>query len=101
MEDETSAVINRRDFLTLTTAAVVAVGVGFTAVSFLKVLSPTRDIVKASVMDVGISGFKEGNFQALLWRKLAMWPSGLALPPQRFTRMLMEMARAWSSRLFR
>ena len=69
MEDETSTVINRRDFLTLTTVAVGAVGIGCTAVTFLKVLSPTQDIVKAGVMDVDISGIKEGNFQALLWRK--------------------------------
>ena len=69
MEDETVPAINRRDFLTITTAAVGACGIGMAAIPFIEAMSPTRDIVKAGVMDVDISGMKKGEFMSLLWRK--------------------------------
>lgn len=67
MSDE--KVISRRDFLTITTAAVGACGIGASAIPFIKAMSPTKDIMAAGVMDIDISGIKEGEFRVIMWRK--------------------------------
>jgi ubiquinol-cytochrome c reductase iron-sulfur subunit len=69
MEHETDGAVTRRDFLTITTAAVGACGLGISAIPFIKAMSPTKDIIAAGLMDVDISGIKEGEFRVLMWRK--------------------------------
>jgi ubiquinol-cytochrome c reductase iron-sulfur subunit len=69
MEHETDCAVTRRDFLTITTAAVGACGLGISAIPFIKAMSPTKDIIAAGLMDVDISGMKEGEFRVLMWRK--------------------------------
>ena len=69
MADETAGVINRRDFLTMTTAAVGACGIGFSAIPFIKAMSPTKDVIAAGVMDTDVSGMKEGELRIIMWRK--------------------------------
>ncbi len=69
MEEEKVDAINRRDFLTVITAAVGACGIGASAIPFIKAMSPTKDIIAAGVMDVDISGIKEGEFRVIMWRK--------------------------------
>lgn len=69
MEHETDDAVTRRDFLTITTAAVGACGLGISAIPFISAMSPTKDIIAAGIMDVDISGIKEGEFRVLLWRK--------------------------------
>lgn len=69
MEDKKVDAINRRDFLTITTTAVGACGIGASVIPFIKAMSPTRDIIAAGVMDVDISGIKEGEFRVIMWRK--------------------------------
>jgi len=69
MEDEKVDSIGRRDFLTITTATVGACGIGISAIPFIKAMSPTKDIIAAGVMDVDISGIKEGEFRVIMWRK--------------------------------
>ena len=61
--------VTRRDFLTLTTAAVGACGLGISAIPFISAMSPTKDIIASGIMDVDISGIKEGEFRVLMWRK--------------------------------
>lgn len=69
MDDKGVQAVSRRDFLAITTAAVGACGIGMAAIPFIEAMGPTRDIVKAGVMDVDISGMKKGEFRSLLWRK--------------------------------
>jgi len=69
MEHKTDGAVNRRDFLTITTAAVAACGIGISAIPFIKAMSPTKDIMAAGLMEVDISGIKEGEFRVLMWRK--------------------------------
>ncbi len=69
MEEEKFAALNRRDFLTMTSAAVGLGGMGLATVPFLKALGPTRDIIRAGVMEVDISGLKEGESRVVMWRK--------------------------------
>lgn len=69
MENETVDVMNRRNFLTIATAAIGACGIGISAIPFIKAMSPTKDIITAGVMDIDISAIKEGAFQVLMWRK--------------------------------
>lgn len=42
MQDETNDAMNRRNFLAITTAALGAGGIGFSAVPFLKAMSRQR-----------------------------------------------------------
>ncbi len=69
MEHEAGGAVTRRDFLTITTAAVGACGLGVAVVPFIKSMSPTRDIVAAGVMEVDIAGMGAGEFRVLMWRK--------------------------------
>ena len=69
MNEGDDGAVNRRDFLTLTTAAVGACGLGFAAVPFIRAMSPTKDVIAAGVMEVDLSGLKEGEFRAVMWRK--------------------------------
>jgi len=69
MKDTTIDGMNRRNFLTIATAAVGACGIGLSAIPFIKAMGPTKDIITAGVMDIDISGMKEGAFQVLMWRK--------------------------------
>lgn len=69
MEHETDGAVTRRDFLTITTAVVGACGLGISAIPFISAMSPTKDIIAAGIMDVDMSGIKEGEFRVLLWRK--------------------------------
>jgi len=68
-DDKGDGKIKRRDFLTIATAAVGVCGIGLTAVPFIKAMSPTRDVIAAGVMDIDISGIKEGEFRVLMWRR--------------------------------
>lgn len=68
MADEKEGV-NRRDFLTIITAAVGAAGVGAATVPFIKAMSPTKDIIAAGIMEVDISDLKAGELKTVLWRK--------------------------------
>lgn len=61
--------INRRDFLTITTAAVGVAGIGAAAVPFMKAMSPTKDIIAAGILEVDIKDLKEGELETVLWRK--------------------------------
>lgn len=61
--------ISRRNFLTIASAALGAVGVGFAAVPFIRAMSPTKDILAAGVLTVDISDIKEGAFKTVIWRK--------------------------------
>lgn len=49
MEDGKVGAINRRNFLTITTAAVGAYGIGISAIPFIKAMSPTKDILAAGM----------------------------------------------------
>jgi len=69
MKDTTIDGMNRRNFLTIATAAVGACGIGLSAIPFIKAMGPTKDIITAGVMDIDISGMKEGAFRVLMWRK--------------------------------
>lgn len=69
MENQTHPPATRRDFLTWTAAAAGAVGLGLSAIPFIRAMSPAKDIIAAGVMEVDISGMKEGEFRVLLWRK--------------------------------
>jgi ubiquinol-cytochrome c reductase iron-sulfur subunit len=69
MEHESDGAVTRRDFLTIATATIGACGLGISAIPFIKAMSPTKDIVAAGVMEVDISGIKEGEFRVLMWRK--------------------------------
>ncbi|MHB8909774.1 MAG: ubiquinol-cytochrome c reductase iron-sulfur subunit [Syntrophales bacterium] len=69
MEREPHGAVTRRNFLAVTTAAVGACGLGFAAVPFIKAMSPTRDIIASGLMEVDISGIKEGEFRVIMWRK--------------------------------
>jgi ubiquinol-cytochrome c reductase iron-sulfur subunit len=69
MEQKTEDAITRRDFLTMTTAAMGACGLGISAIPFIRAMSPTKDIVAAGIMEVDTSGIKEGEFRVFMWRK--------------------------------
>lgn len=69
MADEAKGVINRRDFLAISTAAVGACGIGLSALPFIRAMSPTKDIIAAGVMDTDISGMREGELRIIMWRK--------------------------------
>ena len=69
MKNETIDVMNRRDFLTITTTAVGACGIGVSAIPFFKAMGPTKDIIAAGMLDIDISGITEGACQVLMWRK--------------------------------
>jgi ubiquinol-cytochrome c reductase iron-sulfur subunit len=61
--------VTRRDFLTITTAAVGACGLGLSAIPFIRAMGPTKDIIAAGIVEVDLSGIKEGEFRVLMWRK--------------------------------
>jgi ubiquinol-cytochrome c reductase iron-sulfur subunit len=69
MEDKKTHEVNRRDFLAIATAALGVCGVGFSAIPFIKAMGPTRDIIAAGVVDVDISGMKDGEFRVIIWRQ--------------------------------
>ena len=69
MEHKPDDAVTRRDFLTITTAAAGACGLGISAIPFIRAMSPTKDIIAAGLMEVDISGIKEGEFRVLMWRK--------------------------------
>ncbi len=61
--------MNRRKFLTVTSAAAGACGIGLAAVPFIKAMSPTKDIVATGVMEIDISGMKAGELLLTIWRR--------------------------------
>lgn len=56
-------------FLTAMSAALGAVGLGVSAVPFIRAMSPTRDLLATGVMEVDISDLTEGGLKTVLWRK--------------------------------
>ena len=69
MEHHIGHTATRRDFLTMTAAAAGAVGLGFSAIPFIRAMSPAKDIAAAGLLEVDLAGMKEGEFRVLLWRK--------------------------------
>lgn len=64
--------ITRRGFLTAVaavSAAVGAVGAAFSAVPFIRAMSPTKDLLAAGVMEVDIADLREGELKTVIWRK--------------------------------
>jgi ubiquinol-cytochrome c reductase iron-sulfur subunit len=69
MEDNLVKPVNRRDFLTMTAAALGVCGIGAAAIPFIEAMNPARNIIAAGVMEVDISGMKPGDFQVLTLRQ--------------------------------
>lgn len=67
MEEERDQ--TRRGFLTVVSAAVGTVGVGFSAIPFVRAMSPTKDIIATGVMEVDVSDMKPGELRTIMWRK--------------------------------
>lgn len=64
--------LTRRRFLgkiTAVSAVVGAVGVGFSAVPFIRAMSPTKDLLASGVMEVDIGGLRDGELRTVIWRK--------------------------------
>jgi ubiquinol-cytochrome c reductase iron-sulfur subunit len=59
---------SRRDFLTLTTAAFTAVGVGAVAVPFISSMNPSSDVLALASTDVDISPIAVGSAVTIVWR---------------------------------
>jgi ubiquinol-cytochrome c reductase iron-sulfur subunit len=68
-EEEKKGVVTRRDFLTIVTGAFGAVGVAGAAYPFIRVMSPTKDLIAAGVMAVDIKKLKVGELKTVIWRK--------------------------------
>lgn len=68
MEGEKGGV-NRRDFLTIGTSALAALGVGAAAIPFIMAMSPTKDLIEAGVMDIDVAGMREGELRVIMWRR--------------------------------
>ena len=58
----------RRDFLTLTTAAFTAVGVGALAVPFIASMNPSRDVLALASTEVDLSPIAAGSAVTVVWR---------------------------------
>jgi ubiquinol-cytochrome c reductase iron-sulfur subunit len=58
----------RRDFLTLTTAAFTAVGVGAAAVPLIASMNPSRDVLALASTEVDLSPIQEGSAVTIMWR---------------------------------
>lgn len=58
----------RRDFLTLTTAAFTAVGVGAVAWPFISSMNPARDVLALSSTEVDLSPITVGQSVTVVWR---------------------------------
>jgi ubiquinol-cytochrome c reductase iron-sulfur subunit len=69
MDEEKPHAVKRRDFLTIATAAVGLCGIGLSAIPFIEAMGPTKDIIASGVMDVDITGIKEGEFRVVIWRR--------------------------------
>jgi ubiquinol-cytochrome c reductase iron-sulfur subunit len=59
---------NRRDFLTLTTAAFTAVGVGALAWPFISSMNPARDVLALASTDVELGPIAVGQAVTVMWR---------------------------------
>lgn len=69
MNDRKVPEVNRRDFLAIAAAAVGACGIGLAAIPFIEAMGPTKDIIAAGVVDVDISGMKDGEIRVIIWRQ--------------------------------
>lgn len=69
MEHQAVRVATRRDFLTMATVAAGAFGLAISAIPFIRAMGPAKDIISAGLMEVDISGLREGEFRVLIWRK--------------------------------
>ena len=58
----------RRDFLTLTTAAFTAVGVGAAAWPFISSMNPSRDVLALASTEVDLSPIAAGSAVTVVWR---------------------------------
>lgn len=58
----------RRDFLTLTTAAFAAVGVGAVVWPFISSMNPARDVLALASTDVDLSPIAVGQAITVVWR---------------------------------
>jgi ubiquinol-cytochrome c reductase iron-sulfur subunit len=53
----------------MATVAAGAFGLAISAIPFIRAMGPARDIISAGLMEVDISGIREGEFRVLTWRK--------------------------------
>jgi ubiquinol-cytochrome c reductase iron-sulfur subunit len=60
--------VNRRAFLTAATSVVGGCGAVLAAVPFLRAMQPSRDILAGGILEVDVSGMKEGELRTVLWR---------------------------------
>ena len=60
--------VTKRDFLTLTTAAFTAVGVGAMAWPFIGSLAPSRDVLAMASTEVDIGPITVGQSVTVMWR---------------------------------
>lgn len=60
--------VTKRDLLTLTTTAFVAVGVGAIAWPFIGSLAPSKDVLAMASTEVDISPITEGQSVTVMWR---------------------------------
>jgi len=58
----------RRDFLTLTTTAFAAVGVGALAWPFIHQMNPSADVLALASIEVDLSPIAEGQAITVMWR---------------------------------
>jgi ubiquinol-cytochrome c reductase iron-sulfur subunit len=68
-ENQVVRTTTRRDFLSMTAVAAGACGLAISAIPFIRAMGPAKDILAAGLMEVDISGIKEGEFRVLMWRK--------------------------------
>ena len=66
---------NRRDFLTVATTAVGAVGVGAVVWPIVSQMNPDASVKALSSIEVDLSKIKEGNEITVLWRGCLLYTS--------------------------
>ena len=60
--------LTKRDFLTLLTGSVVAIGAGALAWPFVDSMNPARDVLALSSVDADLSPIAEGQGITIVWR---------------------------------
>jgi ubiquinol-cytochrome c reductase iron-sulfur subunit len=60
--------ITRRDFLSLTAGAVGAIGAGSAFLTLGKTMTPAKDVLALSTVEVKLDGISEGKTKTVMWR---------------------------------
>ncbi len=68
LKAESSADIDRRDFVVLTASAVAAVGAATCAWPLINSLNPAEDVLALSSVEVDLTPIKEGHTLKVMWR---------------------------------